>query len=222
MIKIDFHTHTFYSYDCVMQPEKILSIAKKKGLTHIVINDHNTIKGGVACKVLENKFGIEVIIGSEIKTDIGDVTGIFLKEEIIPGPYEEVIRQIKKQNGMAILNHPFVGHNLKDLNFYLFDLIEGYNGRCNETQNREAIQLAEKYNRPIICGSDAHTYAEVGTNYSTFATIDDLTHPQRHHYKKAHNVYKVYSQLIKGYKRKDLGLIGNVMLGAPNKIIFNK
>ena len=46
-MNIDFHTHTHYSYDSLMKPEKILSIAKRKGLDGIVICDHNTIQGGL-------------------------------------------------------------------------------------------------------------------------------------------------------------------------------
>ena len=221
MIKIDFHTHTHFSYDSTMQCRKILEIAKRKGLTHIVINDHNTIKGGLECKSLEKEFGIEVIVGSEIKTDIGDVTGIFLKEEIQPGPYLDVIREIKKQNGISILNHPFVGHKLEGLDFSVFDLIEGYNGRCNSEQNKKAIELAKKYSKPFIAGSDAHTYAEIGNNYSTFIDSNNLLDPKEHMYSKAHNFHKVYSQLIKGYKKKDAGLIINVLLGAPKKILLN-
>ena len=222
MIKIDFHTHTYFSYDSLMRPEKILGIAQKKGLTHIVINDHNTINGGLECKKIEKNYKLNVIIGSEIKTDIGDVTGIFLKEEIKQGPYLEVIEQIKNQGGLSILNHPFVGHNLSGLNFSVFDFIEGYNGRCNEEQNRKAIELAKSNNKPILAGSDAHTYSEVGNSYSEFESIDTLLNPVNHVYHKSHNFYKVYSQLIKGYKKKDLSLISNVLLGAPKKIILNR
>ena len=205
-----------------MRPEKILGIAQKKGLTHIVINDHNTINGGLECKKIEKNYKLNVIIGSEIKTDIGDVTGIFLKEEIKQGPYLEVIEQIKNQGGLSILNHPFVGHNLSGLNFSVFDFIEGYNGRCNEEQNRKAIELAKSNNKPILAGSDAHTYSEVGNSYSEFESIDTLLNPVNHVYHKSHNFYKVYSQLIKGYKKKDLSLISNVLLGAPKKIILNR
>lgn len=205
-----------------MRPEKILEIAQQKNLDYIVVNDHNTINGGLECKRIESNYKVKVIVGSEIKTDIGDVTGIFLKEEIKQGPYLEVIQQIKNQNGLSILNHPYVGHNLAGLNFAAFDFIEGYNGRCNEEQNKKAVKLAEVHQKPILTGSDAHTYHEVANNYSEFESIDTLFKPLNHIHYKTHNFYKVYSQLIKGYKKKDLGLISNVLLGAPKKIIFNK
>jgi predicted metal-dependent phosphoesterase TrpH len=222
LIKIDFHTHTHFSYDCNMLPAKILRLAKERGLTHIVVNDHNTIKGGLECKAIEKTFGIEVIVGSEIKTDVGDVTGIFLKEEIDTGPYLDVIDKIKRQNGLAILNHPYVGHKLSGLNINAFDLIEGYNGRCNGEQNTLAMELARKHNKPVVSGSDAHTYAEIGRNYSVYEELDTLLQPLDHVHNTTHNFYKVYSQLIKGYKNRDLALLLRVLMGAPKKIILNR
>jgi predicted metal-dependent phosphoesterase TrpH len=222
MIKIDFHTHTFFSYDCVMQPAKILKTAAARGITHLVVNDHNTIQGGLACKALEKDFSVEVIIGSELKTDIGDVTGIFLKEEIKPGPYLEVVAEIKKQGGLIILNHPFVGHHLSEVNFSVFDFIEGYNGRCDEKQNALAVKLASENNKPVVAGSDAHTYAEVGRSFSEFESLQDLSKPVAHNFHKTHNFFKVYSQLIKALKKNDVGLFGKVLLSAPKKIILNR
>lgn len=222
MIRIDFHTHTHFSYDCVMEPSRILKKASERGITHIVINDHDTIKGGLACKSIEAQFPVKVIVGSEIKTDIGDVTGIFLKEEIARGNYLDVIRNIKNQGGLAILNHPYVGHNLSDVNFEAFDFIEGYNGRCNNQQNESAIALAVRHKKPWITGSDAHTYAEVGQNYSVFKSLEELAHPLQHHYEPAHAGYKVYSQLIKGFKKRDPLLVLKVVVGAPRKILMNK
>ena len=79
---VDFHTHTYHSYDCAMNPAKILRLAKERGLNAIVINDHDTIAGGLECKRINPYKDLEVIIGAEIKTSIGDVTGIFLKDHL--------------------------------------------------------------------------------------------------------------------------------------------
>ena len=45
-MKVDFHIHTKYSYDSLMEPDKIIRNAVKRGLDGIVICDHNTIRGG--------------------------------------------------------------------------------------------------------------------------------------------------------------------------------
>jgi predicted metal-dependent phosphoesterase TrpH len=80
-MKYDFHTHTKYSADGYIEPKILVKVAAKVGLTGIAVTDHNTIKGGLEAKKYENN-EIEVIVGSEILTDKGEVIGIFLTEEI--------------------------------------------------------------------------------------------------------------------------------------------
>src|ERR1700756_271115 len=133
-----------------MNPEKILRLAKERGLDAIVINDHDTIAGGLECKRINKINGLEVIVGAEIKTSVGDVTGIFLKEEISARNYSEVVAEIKRQGGITILNHPYVAHNLSEINFEGIDLIEGYNGRVDSKKNELAVQLARQHNKPIV------------------------------------------------------------------------
>jgi len=48
-----------------------------------------------------------VIVGSEISTERGEIIGLFLKEEIKPGNVQEVISEIKEQNGIIVIPHPF-------------------------------------------------------------------------------------------------------------------
>jgi predicted metal-dependent phosphoesterase TrpH len=217
-MRVEFHTHTHHSYDCDMRPEKILQIAIDKKLDAIVINDHDTIKGGLECKKLNTNKNLEVIIGAEIKTDIGDITGIFLKEEIISRHYLDVITEIKNQGGLVILNHPFVGHKLNDVNFNGFDLIEGYNGRLNKGLNEKAVELAKKLNKPIVSGSDAHTYGEIGNCYTEFESSNFLL-PSHCNYLPCSVFAPIRSQLIKARKRKDILLFTKILLGAPRKIL---
>jgi len=217
-MKIDFHTHTYHSYDCDMKPLTILKLAKERGLDGIIINDHDTIKGGQECKKINPYEDLLVIVGAEIRTDIGDVTGIFLKEEIKSRHYKDVINEIKSQGGISILNHPFVQHKLEGVDFSVFDFIEGYNGRLNPEQNEKAIQLAKTHGKLIIAGSDAHTYSEIANCYSIIDNEDSLI-PIDHFYKKCNNMAPIKSQLIKARKRKDLLLFLKILLGAPRKIM---
>ncbi len=81
MLKYDFHLHSSYSRDGTIRPADVMKIAKKRGLNGIAITDHGTIKGSV--EAIKNKpEGLDVICGAEIKTDRGDVIGLFLQEEI--------------------------------------------------------------------------------------------------------------------------------------------
>ena len=96
-MKIDCHIHTCHSYDSIMQPAKILMTAKKRGLHGIVVCDHNTIRGGLEAYNLNHDPEFHVIVGAEMATDAGDVTGIFLTREIKSRNFTEVALEIKKQ-----------------------------------------------------------------------------------------------------------------------------
>jgi predicted metal-dependent phosphoesterase TrpH len=220
-LTIDFHTHTYHSYDCLMEPEKILRLAKERGLNGIVVNDHNTIKGGLECCFLNKDPNFLVITGAEIKTSIGDVTGLFLKEEIVSRNFNDVVSEIRKQGGLTVLNHPYVAHDLDGLNFKGIDLIEGYNGRLPAEKNQKAIDLAKQHNIPIVGGSDAHTYAEIGNCRTHYATFSNLLEPLESEYQQCSVWAPIMSQFIKAGKRKDLVLFFKVLLGAPRKIVKN-
>lgn len=198
---IDFHIHTRFSYDSMMSPRKILAIAKQRGLDGIVVCDHNTVKGGLEVKKLNRGNDFMVIVGAEIATDAGDVTGIFLSEEINSRNFTEVAREIKKQGGKVILNHPYKGHDLSKVDFSLVDFIEGFNGRTSEAGNQKAVELAQKYAIPIIAGSDAHLYAEIG-NCKTYIANWETLQIGKTEYRRSSFWHITLSQYIKAIKRR--------------------
>ncbi|HII83845.1 MAG TPA: PHP domain-containing protein, partial [Methanobacterium subterraneum] len=42
-MKFDLHTHTKYSSDGIIEPEKLVKTAIKRGLSGIAITDHDTL-----------------------------------------------------------------------------------------------------------------------------------------------------------------------------------
>ena len=48
MSRIDLHCHTSESFDGVASPEAVVARAVERGLTHLVITDHDTIQGPCA------------------------------------------------------------------------------------------------------------------------------------------------------------------------------
>jgi len=162
-MKFDLHIHSKYSYDSFLSPERIIKIAKKRGLDGIAVTDHNTIKGGVETMKINKGDNFIVIIGSEIKTEYGDVIGIFLNEEIKSQIFMQVVEDIRDQDGLVILAHPFrKGITFPtDLLKYV-DLIEGFNARSPKGLNAMALELARKFNKSMTAGSDAHLGFEVG------------------------------------------------------------
>lgn len=158
----DLHIHSKYSFDSMLEPKKILKVAKKKGLDGIAITDHNTIKGGSEAKKINREQDFLVVIGSEINTEVGDIIGLFLSEDIKSRSSMEVIEEIKEQGGIVVLPHPCKGHKLNDEILKSVDAIEGFNARTNKENNIEAVKLGEKHNKPIVAGSDAHFASEIG------------------------------------------------------------
>jgi hypothetical protein len=122
--------------------------AIKKKLSGIAVTDHNTIMGGLkTIKYQNNDF--QVIIGSEVITDRGEVIGLFLTEEIKSNIFTEVAEEIRDQDGLVIIPHPFDeirgnGINLQKNDVKLVDFVEVFNSRC----------LLQKYN------DKAHEFAK--------------------------------------------------------------
>jgi len=166
-MKYDFHTHTKYSADGYVEPKILVKVAAKVGLTGIAVTDHNTINGGLEAKKYENN-EIEVIVGSEILTDKGEVIGIFLTEEIKSTRFIDVCDEIKAQNGVVVLPHPFDGIRSTSLHpdpedAHLIDSVEVFNSRCvRQIYNDMASNYAAKNGLNIIAGSDAHFENEIG------------------------------------------------------------
>lgn len=200
-MKIDFHTHTHHSFDSMMKPAKILELAKGRGLDGIVICDHDTIAGGLETQALNDDPEFLVIVGAEIKTDAGDVTGLFLTDEIQSRKCADVCDEIHAQGGKTILNHPYVAHDLTKVDFSKIDYIEGYNGRTSKEKNQLAVDLAELHDLPVVGGSDAHLYGEVARTYTIVDDAVDLR-PIRIEGQRSAFRYKVLSQYIKAFKQR--------------------
>ena len=166
-MKSDLHIHSKYSDDGILDPEEIIRIAKDRGLNAIAITDHNTIRGGQEAQKYEAS-DLKVIIGAEIMTEKGEITGLFLSEEVKARHFLDVIAEIKAQGGLVIVPHPF--DELRHSAFHitseyanLVDAIEGFNSRCIfQRYNRKAVEFAAQYNLPVVGGSDAHYANEIG------------------------------------------------------------
>jgi predicted metal-dependent phosphoesterase TrpH len=177
-MKYDLHIHSKYSSDGILALEKIITISIKRGLDGIAITDHNTIKGGLEAKKYETE-DFQVIVGSEISTERGEIIGLFLEEEVKSKDVQGVISEIKDQNGIIIIPHPFdeLRHSafhptVEDEKF--IDAIEGFNSRCvYQKYNKKAVEFASKHNLTIAAGSDAHFSNEIG-NAGIITETEDI------------------------------------------------
>lgn len=162
-MKIDLHIHSKYSYDSFLSPETIIRIAKKRRLDGVAVTDHGTIKGGIEALKINKDKDFQVIVGAEIKTEYGDVIGIFLNEEIKSQIFMQVVEEIRGQDGLVVLAHPFrKGITFPTDLLKWVDLVEGFNARSRKGDNKRAYGLARKFKKPMTGGSDAHLGFEIG------------------------------------------------------------
>jgi predicted metal-dependent phosphoesterase TrpH/glycosyltransferase involved in cell wall biosynthesis len=170
-ILADLHMHTNHSHDCSVPVAELVAYAEAKGLGAIAITDHNVFSGAKEAVELARGRRLTVIPGEEIKTDSGEVIGLFLEEEIERGlSMAETIAAIREQGGVVYVPHPFDRlHTIPDaptLHRHLpeIDVFEVYNARLLfEGFNDEALRFARKYNLTMGAGSDAHVLQGVGT-----------------------------------------------------------
>ncbi len=178
-MKIDLHCHTFFSKDGISSPKKIIEKALKKGLQGIAITDHDTTLGWKEAEFWAKKLGAFLIFGEEIKTEKGDILGLFLKNEIKSKEPEKVMKEIKSQGGIVVIPHPFhLGVNFKDdLTKYLdlIDAIEIFNGRQPFSFfDKKAFEFAKRYHLAMVAGSDAHSCFDVGVAFTEVEKAQNL------------------------------------------------
>ena len=171
LVFADLHLHTEHSHDCSVPVVDVLDRAEAQGLGAIAVTDHNVFAGAQEAVELARGRALTVIPGEEVKTDRGEVIGLFLEEEIPRGmTMAETIMAIRDQGGLVYLPHPFDRmHTIPDprtLHRHLaeIDVFEVFNARLlRETFNDEAVRFARKYNLLMGAGSDAHVIQGIGT-----------------------------------------------------------
>jgi hypothetical protein len=222
--KTVFHLHTKYSQDSFLEPSAIIDILVKANIDNVIITDHNSIRGAKEAKQYartkyDNK--INVIIGEEVYTDIGDIIGFPLKEEIQDYDHIKVIDKIKNQGGFVCIPHPYKYHNLFKIHESNFlkkiDFIEIFNARLNEKLNGFAQELADSLtDKKEIIGTDAHLKKELLNTFFIFNENLELKDKQTK-YTSKRNYWM--SQTIKNVKKKNLkGIAKGLALAALNKI----
>ena len=179
MLRLDLHIHTCFSPDSLMKPEELVARCLETGLDCVAVTDHNTIAGALKVKGLAS---FQVIVGEEIKSSDGEITGLFLEDRIPPGlPALETVQRIKEQGGLVSIPHPFDHFRrsvikrqaLQEILPYL-DIVEAFNARnILQRDNRKALELALEHNILTSAVTDSHTPVEVGRAYVDIPDFDD-------------------------------------------------
>ena len=188
----DFHIHTRFSRDSLMQEEPFFRLAIERGLTHVAITNHNNVEGAIAVRDKVAELGLTdkltIILGEEVSTSDGEVVGLFLEKTIPRGlSANETADEIHRQGGLVSIPHPFdpfrASHikegplrNLAEVR--KIDMLEVFNCRVTfGRHNHEAAEFAARYEIPGIAASDAHSRFEIAMASNAlppFTTAEEL------------------------------------------------
>ena len=189
-INCDFHIHSKYSLDGIMEPTEILRLAEERGLSAVAVADHNTAEGWHEAARLAPD-GMLVVPAVEYATDKGHILALFIREEL-PEQYlrhtdwfhyehQPVLDGIHAMGGLAVFAHPFKSESRDPAERNIFrdiDGIEVVNGRAaakwNTDANRFAAVACDELKLPFSCGSDAHVRGEIG-NVALTLEVEELT-----------------------------------------------
>jgi predicted metal-dependent phosphoesterase TrpH len=170
--KLDMHMHSEYSKDCRLKLKTIARFLDKNMDYGIVLSDHNETAGALE---LSKSYPDRVIVAEEIKTDCGEITGLFLKQKI--EPYNSIhwtLDAIISQGGLVYIPHPCDRLRTSKLTdsglaaaLQKADIVEVYNSRnVYKKDDEKALKLAVEHDITHGCGSDAHTIFEMGRSYA--------------------------------------------------------
>lgn len=170
-IRVDLHTHTYRSFDCLTTPAAYLRALERRGIDRAFVTDHNALD--VALRMQADAPGV-IFAGEEVRTREGfDLIGLLLTEEIPRGtPAREAAQRIREQGGVVYLAHPFdrgrsgAGEHHSAAIADLIDVVEVHNARCfRQGMNDRALAWAREHGKLAGAGSDAHTAGELGNGF---------------------------------------------------------
>ncbi|MPZ50670.1 MAG: PHP domain-containing protein [Dehalococcoidia bacterium] len=180
-LRADFHSHSHYSRDSVINPRMFVDECVRKGVNCIAVTDHNEIEGAF---VIQKLAPFKVIIGEEVKTSEGEIIGLFLKE-FVPRDMtpEETVLAIHEQGALAVVPHPFdvfrrsvITKDALERVKTDVDAIEGFNCRnILSKHDQKARDLAAGVSKPMTLGTDSHSPWEIG---GALLEMDDFETPQ--------------------------------------------
>ncbi len=204
---LDLHSHSTDASDdaggTVEGYLKWLAGRRKRGyqVDGFVLTEHRSFDPEVEYSGLAHQYGITVLKGAELETDIGHVLVYGLNERLkqefdfarVDLSSADLFRAAKDLGGFAVGAHagrPRIGlseHAERGVRFAHVEVIECLNGGSSAEENGRAEALAEQYGLKRVGGSDAHYVSSIGRCLTAFqkpiGRIEELVEQLQHgHY----------------------------------------
>src|SRR5437660_2033676 len=186
-IKLDLHIHTLDDPKDKLDysARELLARAGRLGFGVLAITLHDAVFDHAETFAAAERMGILLIPAAEMRIEGADIILLNVRAEEVTGlrSFHDVraLRAERDQSLFTIAPHPFyilggsIGKRLID-EINCFDAIElchFHKGVFNP--NRRAMQVAEKFGKPLIATSDAHQLSAFGYHYTTIPRPSTLT-----------------------------------------------
>jgi predicted metal-dependent phosphoesterase TrpH len=173
------HTHSHVSKDSIAHARAICKQLKKLGFSGLALTDHDSYSGIPEMKRECKEYGLTLIEGCEIYTNLGEVIVLFATEPVSlkNKEYEVICEDARAKDGLIVVPHPYDIKRRSRLKIeYIYpetfkkftDGVEVYNARVIDAKVpiKRAIKLKNKLNAFETGGSDAHQPRELGHSYT--------------------------------------------------------
>ena len=186
-IKVDLHIHTLDDpLDALdYSAHELLERARQLGFRVLAITLHDAVFDRAEVFADAAQLGILLIPAAEVRLEGADVILLNVTaEEIAPLRTLDDLATLRARRGPSLFTiapHPFyvlggsIGDRLLE-RIDLFDALElcHFWGRFFNP-NRRAVEVAERFRKPLIATSDAHQLHAFGSNYTSIPRPAQLT-----------------------------------------------
>ncbi|PYJ89116.1 MAG: hypothetical protein DME70_02765 [Verrucomicrobia bacterium] len=186
-IKLDLHIHTLDDPKDALDysAHELLERAVALGFRVLAITLHDAVFDRVEVFADAARMGILLIPAAEVRLEGADVILLNVTaEEIASLHCLDDLAALRAKRGPSLFTmapHPFyilggsIGERLLE-RIDCFDAIElcHFWGRFFNP-NRRAVEVAERFGKPLIATSDAHRLHAFGSNYTSIPRLSELT-----------------------------------------------
>lgn len=185
---LDLHSHSTDASDdaggTVEGYLKWLVGRRKRGyqVDGFVLTEHRGFDPAVDYSALAEEYGLVVLKGAELETDIGHVLVYGVTERLkrefefarVDLPSAQLFAAVREFGGFALGAHagrPRIGlweHAEQGVHFAHVEAVECLNGGSSAEENGRAEALAERHGLRRVGGSDAHYVSSIGRCLTAF------------------------------------------------------
>lgn len=174
MLKADFHLHTNQDPEDTFITHSNIDLVKslaKKGFDVFSITNHNKVTEDKNIRRYAKKHCMVFIPGAEFTVEGCHVL------VLNPGNFRGALsfrklERMKNNGSVIIAPHPFYARSNSlfeklEENIHVFDAVEYCHFYTKFfTRNKPAIEIAEKYKKPLLANSDAHFLFQIGRHFT--------------------------------------------------------